>query len=171
MKQIIQNYKTGEIRLEEVSPPICRSDGVLVRNVASAVSLGTERSIIDLGKKSLIGKAMARPHLFKQALNKAKGEGFWKIFQEAMGRLDAPNPLGYSCAGVADDLLRVRFGMNLPEPDSFVVVACPDTEIGFSWEGGNRLKIGDGFIFTPLEIMPRCSLRARGPLGRRLQRG
>ena len=64
-----------------------------------------------------------------------------------MGRLDAPNPLGYSCAGVADDLLRVRFGMNLPEPDSFVVVACPDTEIGFSWEGGNRLKIGDGFIF------------------------
>jgi hypothetical protein len=56
-----------------------------------------------------------------------------------MGRLDAPNPLGYSCAGVADDLLRVRFGMNLPEPDSFVVVACPDTEIGFSWEGGNRL--------------------------------
>jgi hypothetical protein len=25
--------------------------------------------------------------------------------------------------------------------------------------------------FTPLEIMPRCSLRGRGPLGRRLQRG
>jgi len=23
-------------------------------------------------------------------------------------------------------------------------------------------------MFTPLEIMPRCSLRARGPLGRRL---
>jgi predicted GIY-YIG superfamily endonuclease len=25
--------------------------------------------------------------------------------------------------------------------------------------------------FTPLEIMPRCSLRARGPLGRWLHRG
>ena len=25
--------------------------------------------------------------------------------------------------------------------------------------------------FTPLETMHRCSLRARGPLGRRLQRG
>src|SRR4030042_1725256 len=25
-------------------------------------------------------------------------------------------------------------------------------------------------IFTPLEIIPCCSLRARGPLGRRLQR-
>ena len=135
MKQVIQNYKTGEIRLEEVSPPICRPGGVLVINVASAVSLGTERSIIDLGKRGLIGKARARPDLFKQAWNKAKREGFWKTFQEAMGRLDTPNPLGYSCAVVADDLLRVRFGMNLPELDSFVVVPCPATEIGFFWEG------------------------------------
>jgi NADPH:quinone reductase-like Zn-dependent oxidoreductase len=104
MKQVIQNYKTGEITLVEVSPPICRPGGVLVRNVASAVSLGTERSIIDLGKKSLIGKARARPDLFKQALNKAKKEGFWKTFQEAMGRLDTPNPLGYSCAGIVEEV-------------------------------------------------------------------
>jgi uncharacterized protein YuzE len=135
MKQLIQNYKTGEIRLEEVSPPICNSGGVLVRNISSVVSLGTERSIVELGKRSLIGKARERPDLFKQALNKAKRDGSWKTFQEAMGRLDTPNPLGYSCVDVADDLLRVRFGMNLPEPDSFVVVACPDTEIGFFGEG------------------------------------
>jgi uncharacterized iron-regulated protein len=43
-------------------------------------------------------------------------------------------------------------------------------------------KIDEDFTFTPLEIMPRCSLQARlrpgrahapegGPLGRRLQRG
>lgn len=104
MKQVIQNYKTGEIRLEEVSPPICRPGGVLVRNVASAVSLGTERSIIELGKKSLLGKVRARPDLFKQAWNKAKREGFLKTFQEAMGRLDTPNPLGYSCAGVVEEV-------------------------------------------------------------------
>lgn len=106
MKQIIQNYKTGEINLEEVSVPACRPRRLLVRTSASVVSIGTERSIIDLGKKSLIGKARARPELFKQALNKAKREGFWKTFQEAMGRLDTPNPLGYSCAGVADAFLR-----------------------------------------------------------------
>ena len=81
MKQIIQNYKTGEIRLEGIPPPLCKTGGVLVRNIASAVSLGTERSIIDLGKKSLIGKARARPDLFKQAWNKAKKEGFRKTFQ------------------------------------------------------------------------------------------
>jgi predicted GIY-YIG superfamily endonuclease len=33
----------------------------------------------------------------------------------------------------------------------------------------HKEKFVDGF--TPLEIMPRCSLRVRGPLGRRLQRG
>jgi predicted dehydrogenase/threonine dehydrogenase-like Zn-dependent dehydrogenase len=104
MKQIIQNYRTGEITLQETSRPICRGGGVLVRNLASAVSLGTERSIIDLGKKTLIGKAIARPDLFKQAWNKAKKEGFWKTFQEAMGRLDAPNALGYSCAGVVEEV-------------------------------------------------------------------
>ncbi len=47
--------------------------------------------------------------------------------------------------------------------------------------GGSR-GLGRIELFTPLEIMPRCSLRARlrpgrahapegGPLGRRLQRG
>jgi hypothetical protein len=30
---------------------------------------------------------------------------------------------------------------------------------------------GSKVTFTALEIMPRCSLRARGPLGRRLQQG
>jgi len=85
MKQVIQNYKTGEIRLEEVSPPICRPGGVLVRNVASAVSLGTERSIIDLGKKSLIGKARTRPDLFRQAWNKAKREGSGRPFRRQWG--------------------------------------------------------------------------------------
>ncbi|MGA2318205.1 MAG: hypothetical protein ABSG71_17760 [Thermodesulfobacteriota bacterium] len=34
-----------------------------------------------------------------------------------------------------------------------------------------RISRKVGGKFTPLEIMPRCSLRARGPLGRRLQRG
>jgi len=31
--------------------------------------------------------------------------------------------------------------------------------------------VPEKLVFTPLEIMSRCSLRARGPLGRRLQRG
>jgi UDP-N-acetylglucosamine 2-epimerase (non-hydrolysing) len=65
MKQIIQNYKSGTIRLEEVPAPLPKLGGVLVRNIASVVSLGTERSIIDIGKKSLVGEA---PSLGKPVL-------------------------------------------------------------------------------------------------------
>ncbi|GAJ19550.1 unnamed protein product, partial [marine sediment metagenome] len=63
MKQIIQNYRTGDLELAEVPIPCFSSNTVLVKNVASLVSMGTERSIIELGQKSLLGKAKARPDL------------------------------------------------------------------------------------------------------------
>ncbi len=99
MKQVIQNYKTGEIRWEEVPIPICKSGGLLVRNICSLVSIGTEKLQIDLAQKGLLGKAMARPDLVKLVYEKAKKEGFGSVFREAMNRLDEPVPLGYSSAG------------------------------------------------------------------------
>ena len=99
MKQVVQNYKTGEVKLREVSVPECGAKRVLVRNYFSLVSIGTERSTIELGKKSLAGKAAARPDLVRRVWDKAKKEGLVKTWQEAMGRLDTPTPLGYSTAG------------------------------------------------------------------------
>ena len=100
MKQVIQSYKTGQVTLEEVPVPMCSRKSILVRNCHSLVSLGTEKSTIALGKKSLIGKARARPDLLKRAIEKAKTQGFKKTWIEAMGRLDTPTPLGYSAAGI-----------------------------------------------------------------------
>jgi predicted dehydrogenase/threonine dehydrogenase-like Zn-dependent dehydrogenase len=100
MKQVIQSYKTGTVSLEDVPVPRCSSKTILVRTVRSLVSVGTERATIELGKKSLMGKARARPDLVKRVIEKAKKEGVLKTFQEAMGRLDAPTPLGYSAVGV-----------------------------------------------------------------------
>jgi predicted dehydrogenase/threonine dehydrogenase-like Zn-dependent dehydrogenase len=99
MKQIIQNYRTGKVELAEVPVPLCPPNSILVKNQASLISIGTERSIIELGQKSLLGKARARPDLVKRFLDKAKKEGFVKTFKEALGRLDNPTPLGYSSAG------------------------------------------------------------------------
>jgi len=99
LKQIIQNYKTGEVKLREVPVPECSSKRILVRNSFSLISIGTERSTIELGKKSVAGKAAARPDLVRRVWNKAKKEGLVKTWQEAMGRLDTPTPLGYSSAG------------------------------------------------------------------------
>ena len=99
MKQISQNLKTGELSLKEVPIPLCKSNGVLVETHSSLISVGTEKSIIGLARKSLIGKAKARSDLLKRAVDKARKEGFLKVFKESMNRLDEPFPLGYSAAG------------------------------------------------------------------------
>jgi len=99
MKQIIQSYRTGEITLEDVPVPLCKPGGVLVKNVFSLISAGTERLMIETGKKSLFGKALARPELVRLAWEKAKREGFLSVFKEAMNRLDEPVPMGYSSSG------------------------------------------------------------------------
>ena len=100
MKQVIQSYRTGKLRLVDAPVPRCGAGSVLVKNEASLVSIGTERSIIELGKKSLVGKAIARPDLVKRVKEKIKNEGFMKTVREAFGRLDTPTALGYSSAGI-----------------------------------------------------------------------
>ena len=102
MKQVVQSYKSGEVALRDVPVPQCGSKRILVRNRHSLISLGTERSTIELGRKSLLGKAAARPDLVRRAWDKAKKEGLLKTWQEAMGRLDTPTPLGYSSAGIIE---------------------------------------------------------------------
>lgn len=100
MKQVIQSYKTGKINLFDVPVPPCKSGGVLVRNVNSLISIGTEKSMIEVAKKSLLGKAIARPDLVKRFVDKAKREGLVNVYKEAMNRLDEPVSLGYSSAGI-----------------------------------------------------------------------
>ena len=99
MKQIIQSYRTGEMELAEVPPPVCDDNGVLVRTAFSLVSAGTEKMLVDLAKKSLVGKALARPDLARQVFDKMKKEGFKQTLEKVFTKLDSPIPLGYSCAG------------------------------------------------------------------------
>ena len=66
MKQIIQSYRNGKIELSEVPFPSCPASMILVRNTHSVISIGTERSMIELGRKSLLGKAKSRPDLVKR---------------------------------------------------------------------------------------------------------
>jgi len=100
MKQIIQSYKTGEMKLEEVPRPSVPSGMVLVENKVSLVSAGTEKMLVDLAKKSLLGKAKARPDLVKKVIDTARKEGIGNTLKKVRSKLDNPIPLGYSCAGV-----------------------------------------------------------------------
>ena len=105
MKQVLQNYKTGELQLVEVPTPTrARPGQVLVRTMASLVSVGTEKYMLELAQKSLLGKALARPDLVRQVIAKAQAEGILEAWRQAMGRLDTPVPLGYSSAGMVIDV-------------------------------------------------------------------
>ena len=99
MKQLLQNYRTGELVLAEVPPPSCADRGVVVRTRYSVVSAGTERAMLALAKKGLLGKARARPDLVRQVLRRARVEGIAPTLRKALARLDEPVSLGYSAAG------------------------------------------------------------------------
>ncbi|MBT6096406.1 MAG: Gfo/Idh/MocA family oxidoreductase [Rhodospirillaceae bacterium] len=100
MKQVIQSRKSGKLALKEVPAPRVKAGHLLVETRASLISAGTERMVIDFAKKSLAGKAKARPDLVKKVVEKAKRDGLKATFETVMARLDEPLPLGYSAAGV-----------------------------------------------------------------------
>jgi len=104
MKQLIQSYKTGEIRLVELPIPKVKKGCILVKTRASLVSIGTEKYMLEMARKSLIGKALARPDLVKQVIAKIRTEGFMEAYRQAMGRLDTPVSLGYSASGMVVDV-------------------------------------------------------------------
>jgi predicted dehydrogenase/threonine dehydrogenase-like Zn-dependent dehydrogenase len=99
MKQVLQNFRTGKLEVADVPETIGRKGGVLVLNVASLISAGTEKMAIGLAQKSLVGKAKERPDLVRQVWQKLKRDGLVSTFNTVSAKLDAPLALGYSCAG------------------------------------------------------------------------
>jgi predicted dehydrogenase/threonine dehydrogenase-like Zn-dependent dehydrogenase len=99
MKQVVQNFKTGELKIEELPPPALRAGGVLVRTAYSLISAGTERSTVATGQSSLVGKARKRPDLVKQVFDTLRREGLRNTYEKVMARLETVKALGYSSAG------------------------------------------------------------------------
>jgi polar amino acid transport system substrate-binding protein len=99
MKQLIQNFKTGELLIDEVPSPAIREAYVLVENAFSLISAGTEKSTVSTAKMSLAGKAKSRPDLVKQVMDNIRKEGLSATLAKVQNKLDAPKALGYSCAG------------------------------------------------------------------------
>jgi polar amino acid transport system substrate-binding protein len=99
MKQVIQNFKTGELYIDEVPKPSISNNMVLVENKYSLISAGTERGTVKVGKASLIGKAKQRPDLVAQVLQNIKKEGLKATLDKVKTKLDSLKALGYSTSG------------------------------------------------------------------------
>ena len=99
MKQVQQNYRSGELKVAEAPAPALGSGELLVATRVSLISSGTERQLMQLAKSSLVGKAAARPDLVRRVLVNVRKEGVRPTFQKVFAKLDTPIPLGYSLVG------------------------------------------------------------------------
>lgn len=100
MRQLIQNFKSGELYVDELPYPSISEGFVLVSNRFSLISAGTEKTTVSTAQASLLGKAKKRPDLVKQVIQNYKREGFRATYEKIKTKLDSLKALGYSSAGV-----------------------------------------------------------------------
>ncbi len=100
MLQVVQDVRSGKTGVREIPDPVAAPGQVVVAAAASLVSAGTERYVVELARKSLIGKARERPDHVRRVIQKVQQEGLFFTAQQVMAKLDEPMPLGYSSAGV-----------------------------------------------------------------------
>jgi predicted dehydrogenase/threonine dehydrogenase-like Zn-dependent dehydrogenase len=119
MKQVVQNFRTGELKVEELPPPALKPGGVLVRTAFSLISAGTERMVVETAQSSLVGKARSRPDLVRQVFDSFKREGLRSTFEKVKSKLTQMKALGYSASGVV-----TAVGRDVPDFKVGDHVAC-----------------------------------------------
>jgi predicted dehydrogenase len=87
--------------------------------MVSVVSTGTELAKIALGARPLWGKARQRPDQVAKVLDSARQEGLGATIRKVQERLAAPQPLGYSAAGIV-----VECGAGVTSLRAGLPVAC-----------------------------------------------
>ncbi|WP_225827731.1 bi-domain-containing oxidoreductase [Streptomyces naphthomycinicus] len=123
MKQVVQNYKTGELALLDVPVPGCKPGGVLVRSAYSLISTGTELMKVSEAGMSMMGKARSRPDQVAKVVQSVAANGVPATYRKVMGKLDSYTPLGYSLCGVVEQV-----GAGIDDVAVGDLVACAGNE-------------------------------------------
>jgi predicted dehydrogenase/threonine dehydrogenase-like Zn-dependent dehydrogenase len=144
MKQIAQNYKSGELAVLDSPVPTCRPGGVLVQSLFSLISTGTEMMKLAEAKMSMVGKARARPDQVRKVLDTVSQQGALATYKKVMNRLDSYTPLGYSLCGVV-----VEVGQGAEEFKVGQLVAA----------AGNEFALHAEYNWIPVNL---CALVPRG---------
>ena len=101
MKQIAQNYKSGELVVLDVPVPACRPGGVLLQSLFSLISTGTEMMKVHEAQLSMVGKAPDGQDQVRKVLDTVAQQGAMATYKKTgHARLDSYTPLGYSLCGV-----------------------------------------------------------------------
>jgi predicted dehydrogenase/threonine dehydrogenase-like Zn-dependent dehydrogenase len=139
VKQLVQTARDGFVKIVDAPVPILRPGLVLVASRISLISVGTERTKVEMGEKNLLQKARARPDLVKKVVERARTEGIRSAVDVTRDRLSALMPIGYSAAGV---VLEVGEG---------VESLAPGDRVTCGGEGANHAEI----LAVPTNLVAR----------------
>ncbi|MFD0275273.1 bi-domain-containing oxidoreductase [Kitasatospora sp. NPDC127111] len=123
MKQVVQNYKSGELSVIDVPVPGGKPGGVLVRSAFSLISTGTEMMKVSEAGMSMVGKARSRPDQVAKVMQSVATNGLPATYRKVMGKLDSYTPLGYSLCGVVEQV-----GAGIDDVKVGDLVACAGNE-------------------------------------------
>lgn len=101
MKQVV--LRRGELLVAEVPAPSPQPGHVLVANVASVISSGTERAAVSDGGGSLPMRAVRNPDLVLLTLRHAREHGLRETVELVRNSTSEDTTLGYACAGIVLD--------------------------------------------------------------------
>jgi predicted dehydrogenase/threonine dehydrogenase-like Zn-dependent dehydrogenase len=123
VKQVVQNYKSGELALLDVPVPACKPGGVLVRTTYSLISTGTEMMKVSEASLSMLGKARSRPDQVAKVMQSVAANGLPATYRKVTSKLDSYTPLGYSLCGVVEEV-----GAGIDDVAVGDLVACAGNE-------------------------------------------
>ena len=129
MKQVVQNYKSGELALLDVPVPGCKPGGVLVRSLYSLISTGTEMMKVSEAGMSMVGKARSRPDQVAKVMQSVATNGVGATYRKVINKLDSYTPLGYSLCGVVEQV-----GAGIDDVAVGDLVACAGNEFALHAE-------------------------------------
>jgi predicted dehydrogenase/threonine dehydrogenase-like Zn-dependent dehydrogenase len=99
VKQVLQHLKSGLLEVVDVPAPMVSAGHLLIQTQRSLISAGTERSVVEFGRASLMSKVRQNPERVRQVLDRISQEGLLPTLELVFAKLDEPMPLGYCNVG------------------------------------------------------------------------
>lgn len=100
MLQVVQHLQSGKVEVIDAPIPMCMKGGILVKNLCSVISPGTEKSSITTTQASLLEKAKNQPQQIQNVLDNLRREGIRSTINKVLSKLDSFKTFGYSSCGV-----------------------------------------------------------------------
>ena len=99
MRQVFQNMANGNTDVIDIPSPGIKPGYLLIRNVCSLLSSGTERMLVQFGKSNLIDKALSQPEKVQDVFDKVRTDGLGSTIDAVHSNSISPCRLIFQCWG------------------------------------------------------------------------